>query len=345
MKNFRSNVGARFAVLMSVCVLIASQVQSDALAGIQLQPVEEVVATPYVEGRYRALIVGNNDYADPAGHWPALKTAVMDARAVAELLKTHYGFSDVVLLENATRRDILRALTELGRRVMSNDSVLVYYAGHGFLDAETRRGFWVPVDAEGADQTTFLHNSTLRDELGIIAARGRHTLLISDSCFSGSLLRAGTRGAAPEAEGERYFEKVAQKRSAQIMTAGGVEFVDDDYQASGHSPFTYFLLNELKHNNRPLLTVSELSGNVERAVANNVQQVPESGVLQGAGDELGEFIFINVDVSVSGVSKDKVKVKVNVTPVDEKLREPEAAPAPSSPEMRKAPKVFPVPTI
>ncbi|MFV1984402.1 MAG: hypothetical protein ACC657_12745, partial [Thiohalomonadales bacterium] len=63
---------------------------------------------------------------------------------------------------------------------------------------------------------------------------------------------------------------------------------------------------------QPLLAVSELSSTVIRAVANNVDQVPESGILQGAGDELGEFIFIKVNLKVSGIPKDKVKVDVNV---------------------------------
>ena len=65
-----------------------------------------------------------------------------------------------------------------------------------------------------------------------------------------------------------------------------------------------------------MFTVSQLSGNVERAVANNVDQVPESGVLQGAGDELGEFIFIKMDVVVEGVDPERVKVEVNVIPAD-----------------------------
>jgi uncharacterized caspase-like protein len=330
------------ALLVSACLPFATA--AAASRGIELVPVEKKPETPFVAGQYRALVVGNNNYRDPKGHWPSLKTAVTDARAVAGLLKNAYGFSDVVLLENATRREILHALSGLGRRVMRNDSVLVYYAGHGFLDAETRKGYWVPVDAEGVDQATFLRNSTIRDELSLIASRGRHTLLISDSCFSGTLLRSGTRGVAPEAEGERYFEKVAQKKSVQIITAGGAEFVDDDYQTSGHSPFTYFLLNELKHNDRPLLTASELSTNVQRAVANNVSQVPESGVLQGAGDELGEFIFINVDVDVKGIPKDKVKVKVNIVS-DEKPAKVETPPAPPAHKPSEPRLVFPVPTI
>jgi len=59
-----------------------------------------------------------------------------------------------------------------------------------------------------------------------------------------------------------------------------------------------------------------VSSQVEKAVANNTSQVPESGVLQGAGDELGEFIFLKlkVHVDVKGIPKDKVKVDVQVEP-------------------------------
>ncbi len=53
-------------------------------------------------GRYHALVIGNNDYL----LLPKLETAVGDAEAVAELLRTHYGF-EVRLLRNATRADIL----------------------------------------------------------------------------------------------------------------------------------------------------------------------------------------------------------------------------------------------
>ena len=51
---------------------------------------------------------------------------------------------------------------------------------------------------------------------------------------------------------------------------------------------------------------------MEKAVANNSEQVPESGVLQGAGDELGEFVFIKVKLNVSGIPADQVKVAVEV---------------------------------
>lgn len=328
-----------------VCFLLSSVTLNTAAAdnrGISLQPTNKlpVAATQY--GVYRALIIGNNEYQDKQGKWNKLSTAVTDARSIAKLLEQQYGFTDITLLENATRRDVLYALEDLANKSLKNDNVLIYYAGHGFLDDETSKGFWVPVDASGSDHTTFLRNSTIRDEVSSIASRVKHTLLISDSCFSGSLLRSASRSISDSDYTEKYFKKVSNKKSVQIMAAGGIEFVDDDYRNSGHSPFTYFLLNELNTNNSPMFTVSQLSGNVERAVANNVDQVPESGVLQGAGDELGEFIFIKLDVAVEGVDADKVKVEVNVVPTDKTQQK-------NTIKVKKHPsstsKVVPIPTL
>lgn len=256
------------------------------------------LTTPFLHGTYRALIIGNNEYRDPTGTWRPLDTAVSDAKIIASVLREDYGFSDVEIVLNGTQREILLALDALADRTHENDSVVVFYAGHGFKEDEKDRAFWIPVDAQGQDHTTFIRNSTIRDELNIIAERAKHTLLISDSCFSGSLLRGGNRGAVVKGDGDRYYEKVAQKKSVQILAAGGVEFVDDNYRNSGHSPFTYFLLSELKYNDASYLTATELATNVEKAVANNVSQTPESGVLQGTGDELGEFIFSKISVKI-----------------------------------------------
>jgi hypothetical protein len=298
------------------CSILLSGSCLAAKRGITLVKSETSQTRVVTGGSYRALVIGNNNYQDPEKRWNMLTTAATDAQAVSNVLKSTYGFTDVTLLKNASRKDVLQALTRLSKRVMPNDSVLVYYAGHGYLDPDTKKGYWVPVDARGFDSTTYLRNSTIRDELGTISSRAKHTLLISDSCFSGTLLRSDTRGVVPPENTDRYYNKVAGKKSVQIITAGGVEYVDDNFRDSGHSPFTYFLLNELNSNNKPVITASEMSGNLEKAVASNAEQTPESGVLQGAGDERGEFIFIRlkVDVDVTGIPKDQVKVKVHVTP-------------------------------
>lgn len=334
--------------LLFFSVVFMSVVLNTATAGIGLQLVDKRLQLPTSQSTYRALVIGNNDYHDPHKRWQPLKTAVSGARAIADILKTDYGFDDVVVLENATRSNILHAVSSLTKRVGENDSVLLYYAGHGYIDMDTNRGYWVPVDAKGNDHTTYLRNSTIRDELNTIANRAKHTLLISDSCFSGSLLRGTTRGPAPAVNQDQYYQQVASKKSVQIVTAGGVEFVDDNYNDSGHSPFTYFLLSELENNTKPIITASEVSSTVEQAVTNNSSQKPESGVLQGAGDELGEFIFLKLDVTVDvkGIPKENVSVDVKVTP-QEGVK---VVPADSSPAPQKAPEkqiedALPLPTL
>lgn len=311
---------------LAISFLAAFSIHAQAdTRGIDLEFAAENNPTAAFETTYRALFIGNNDYRDPQMRWQPLRTAISDANVLAALLREYYGFSDVTVLHNATRKDTLRALEALLDRIEPGDSVLVYYAGHGYLDSQTEKGFWIPVDAVGEDNTTYLRNSTIRDELVSIANRALHTLLISDSCFSGTLLRSASRSIRPSTNIERYYEKVAQKKSVQIITAGGVEYVDDNYKNSGHSPFSYFLINELKHNNSPMITASELSFNVERAVANNVEQVPESGVLQGAGDELGEFIFFRFKLEVEG----RAKIRVNPAQIEKDVPKPRPMPLPT----------------
>ena len=337
-------------VLLAICLCCGANTTLAESRGLTLEPVANSGKEAFNKGTYRALIIGNKDYQNGKGRWSDLKTSLTDAHAVKTVLQQNYGFTDVQLIQNATRRDVLVALQDLSKRVLSNDNVLVYYAGHGYMDTETNQGYWVPVDAKGGDQTTFLRNSTIRDEMTLIASRAKHILLISDSCFSGTLLRSGSRGLAPAENAELYYQKVADKKSVQILSAGGVEYVDDDYNTSGHSPFTYFLLNELKTNNRPMLTLSELSTSVKKAVANNVEQVPESGVLHGAGDELGEFIFIRVNVAVEGIPKEKVKVLLNVesTEPTSSVSQQEDKPIPAKKKAVPAARervVAPIPTL
>ena len=154
----KSTLGIVLAML-SFSGLLLHDVYAADTRGISIEKTDKTTNTNINKGVYRALVIGNNQYQDEQKKWQSLSTAVTDAREVARLLKQHYGFSDVELLENATRRDVLLALEDLAGKSLKNDNVLIYYAGHGFLDEETNKGFWVPVDADGSDHTTFLRNS------------------------------------------------------------------------------------------------------------------------------------------------------------------------------------------
>lgn len=278
--------------LLLASTLVCAAIPLIALGQESPQPSGSAVSTPFLGGTYRALIIGNNDYRDPQGLWTPLKTAVHDAEGIADALREDYGFGDVTVLRNATRAEVIRAFNKLAEGTQPDDSVLVYYAGHGYLRESTREGFWIPVDAVGRDDSTFVPNVVIKAKLEVLAARARHVLLVSDSCFSGALLREGGRGIRLEDKTPGYFQSVAGKKSVQVLAAGGLEFVDDDYRDSGHSPFTYFFLNELRFHPGGMLDATDLSQAVARNVADNVAQTPERGILYGAGHEGGEFLLV-----------------------------------------------------
>lgn len=144
---------------------------------------------PEDQGRHYFLGIAIDQYDD----WPKLRNAKRDVQAFTELLLEEYGFrqSDIILLadKHATAEGIIRTLDGLVKLVTPKDSLVIYYAGHGHFDPITERGFWVPVNAKGKKTQELIRNSTIKDYIADIPSL--HTLLISDSCFSGSLFVRG----------------------------------------------------------------------------------------------------------------------------------------------------------
>ena len=135
-------------------------------------------------GRYFAVVIGNNSYRDPA--YPALKSAANDANAVAALLKSRYGYQTTLVL-NGGRLEMLTALNEVREKLKPEDNLLIYYAGHGELDARGQ-GYWVPSDGAAGAEKTWISNAAVSEILDTMPAR--HVLVVADSCYSGTMTRA-----------------------------------------------------------------------------------------------------------------------------------------------------------
>lgn len=237
-------------------------------------------------GAYRALIIGINDYKDPK--IPDLQTAVSDAKDMAELLIQRYGFQVNLLLDQeATKVAIYRALRNLASSTKSDDSVLIYYAGHGDLDRTYNDGWWIPVDAEGGNPVTYLDNIQVQKSMRNMNAR--HVLLISDSCYSGTLF--GQSRAIPKAIDSKYYVNLYNEKSRWGMTSGNKTPVSD-VGSSGHSVFAYQLLKELGKNEKPYLSIQELCTRIAPIVSNNSEQTPLCRPIRDTGDQGGEFVFV-----------------------------------------------------
>lgn len=247
-----------------------------------------------VEGRYHALIVGNNHYLA----LPDLDTAVDDARTVAKLLREEYAFH-VQLLIDADRYAVLSTLNELRTTLTPEDRLVVYYAGHGELDRANRRGHWLPVDAEPDNPANWISNVSITDMLNVIPAN--QLIVIADSCYSGMMSRSALQVLGDAFDSDSRSEMLAAMTGARTRTAltsGGVAPVLDS--AGGrHSVFAAQLLAALRDNQGAItgLQLFELvAPNVrERSRKVGFDQTPEYAPLKFAGHEAGDFVFLKSD--------------------------------------------------
>lgn len=232
------------------------------------------------KGKYYALIVGVNEYADPS--IIDLDNPIKDAGNLKDILTEHYTFDleNIFTIENASRKDIIDALDELNEKITPNDNFLMFYAGHGFWDKEAEIGYWIPTDGSKDSKADWFRNSTLRDYLKEIDSR--HTLLIADACFAGSIFKS--RGAFTDAS--VAINKLYELPSRKAMTSGTLSEVPDK------SIFARYLINRLENNTDKYLTSEQLFNRFRIAVINNSNVIPQYGTIQNVGDEGGDFIFI-----------------------------------------------------
>lgn len=231
-------------------------------------------------GKFHALVVGNNHYR----HFPHLKTAVNDARTVADLLRDQYGFTVTTLLDSS-RYALAKALSQLRTTLTEDDNLLIYYAGHGYLDTTTGRGYWLPVDAEEDNTANWMSTTDVTDSLHGMASR--HVMVIADSCYSGTLTRATFARLDERTE---LIKRLVGKRSRTVLSSGGLEPVLDSGDGN-HSVFAEALLSVLT-DNTGLIEGSRLFAELRRRVILDADQTPEYADIRKAGHEGGDFVFV-----------------------------------------------------
>jgi len=190
-----------------------------------------------------------------------------------------------VVLENPGKATIFRALNQLAAAVGPNDSVVVYYAGHGERIEKTGLGYWQPSDADASRPETWISNADIDRLLRQLPAS--QLAMVSDSCFSGSLVSGerirGVAGAPDPAA-------LLNKRAVVVMTSGGNEPVFDS-GLNGHSPFAWNLMQAMSQVGtwKPGTNVFE---QVRFAVARKLPQRPQYGASSGGGHEAGgDYLF------------------------------------------------------
>lgn len=239
-----------------------------------------VFDSPKTAPRYFALIMGANDYADDA--IPDLDNPIQDATKLYNVLVNRYSFdpSNVIFLKNPTREQMINAMDWLTRKVTKYDNLLVFYAGHGFWDKETDFGYWIPTDSKSNSTANWLANSQIKDY--VAAIKSKHTLVIADACFGGSIFRS--RKAFEE--GSQSVKKAFDAPSRKAMTSGNLTEVPD------RSVFLEQLVDKLSNNTKSYITAEEIFASIRNVVLSSSPATPMYGDIKDAGDQGGDFIFV-----------------------------------------------------
>ncbi len=242
-------------------------------------------------GRYFALVIGNNDYLQ----FPTLETAINDAKHVADVLQSDYGFNTKLII-NADRYAILSALNDLRGQLTEADNLLIYYAGHGERDPETLQGYWLPVDAEQENTANWIANSTISDLLNTLKAK--HVLVVADSCYSGSMTQSSVARIDAQLDDEhlkKWLKVMAKTPSRTVLTSGGVSPVLDS-GGGEHSVFAKAFIQELKKDINIIDAYKIYLGVSQQvkteAAAFGFLQRPTYAPIRHTGHNGGEFLFV-----------------------------------------------------
>ena len=246
-----------------------------------------------------AVVIGLERYRDEL---PRASHAEQDARVVARYLSGTMGYdeSNIALLVNdrATKSDMEKYFeTWLPNRVESEDTVFVYFSGHGAPNAKTGEAYLVPYDGD----PVFLDNtgyplSRLYQSLANLPAK--EVVVVLDSCFSGaggrSVIAKGMRPIITEMK-----SPLLGKGKTIVLSASSGQQVSSTYEQKAHGLMTYFFLKGLQGeadtNKDGKIDIAELfeylRPQVERVARRNFNN-EQTPLLLGNTDVLARGVYL-----------------------------------------------------
>jgi len=194
-----------------------------------------------------AIVIGIENYRQKL---PRVDFATQDARLVADYVMKTMGYPEenviTLLNDHASNVDLAKYFEKwLVNNVEKDDTVFVYYSGHGAPNTRTGDAYLVPYDGDPSfiDQTGY----SLKRMYGALGKLPAKEIIVAlDSCFSG----AGGRSVL--AEGARPLvmnlqSSVALPKNITVIAAAAGDQISSTYKDKGHGLFTYFLLKGIRN--------------------------------------------------------------------------------------------------
>jgi len=205
-----------------------------------------------------ALVIGNSNYRDAP-----LRNPANDASDIAAALK-RLNFN-VVLIKNASERDMKRAIRSFGQSLSAAEVRLFYYAGHGMQVRGTN--YLIPLGAEVSAEDEVEYEAV---DAGLVLSKMRSSspgvnIILLDACRNNPFarsFRSGSRGLA-------RMDAPTGTIIAYATAPGGVA-------ADGSGRNGLFTKHLLKHIERKGMALDDVLRRVRKGVAQETssKQVP-----------------------------------------------------------------------
>lgn len=222
------------------------------------------------ESKYRdydtyALIIGNQNYRFATKVPHALHDAIYFEKYCSQALGV--PSANIHLVKDATKSMILEDEMEWLNSIPEpeNKRLIVYYAGHGVPDINTKKAYLLPTDKRGTHPNTGI---SLEKFYGEIAALNFHQCSVFlDACFSGD----GRVGGVNEGERaaviiEPDIDKEGIHGNMVVFSAATGGQTAQAYTNQGHGLFTYYLLKSLQYSDGTI-NFSNLSDELTKSVS------------------------------------------------------------------------------
>lgn len=280
------------------------------------------------EGRRVIAVIGIDRYIA----WPRLDNAVSDARgALAAFQQLGFEpFTEPLLDGAATAATIRRLVNDDLATLGPNDSLVVFFAGHGHTQTRTlqtgpvRTGYLIPAEAgvsEDQSASWLEIEGWLRDVARIPA---RHILVILDACKSGIALDSLDKFRGSVSAGGEW-SALRRRQSRHVITSAlSDQQAKDSGPITGHSLFTGWLIEAitggLARSGHLEATGSEIGHYLRRhvAAATDGEQTPDVGAFHR--NDRGELVLRLADAPPADQGK-AVPVIASIAGASEDLRD------------------------